>query len=143
MLLCTQLAPARHVAQVGEKISTRRGCPLSRLNSDFKVEIRFSARTPPLCEEEPGPGEAAPGPVAGPAGEHDASAKPAVPAAATTAGHDLRRLRQATRIPIRFLSPTIVLLIQSPPRRYPLHDKATIQFVAQGGREHGHVGCPA
>ena len=39
MLLCTQLAPARHVAQVGEKIKTRRGWPSSRLNSDFSVEI--------------------------------------------------------------------------------------------------------
>lgn len=39
MLLCTQLAPARHVIQVGENKSSKRGCPASRLNSDFNVEI--------------------------------------------------------------------------------------------------------
>src|SRR5262249_12500520 len=65
ILLCTQLAPARHVVQVGEKISTRRGCPLSRLNSDLSVEIPVSEITPPLREAEPGPGEAVPPPAAG------------------------------------------------------------------------------
>src|SRR5262249_57423899 len=55
MLLCTQLAPARHVVQVGEKIRTRRGCPSSRLNSDFSVEIWFSDMTPPLRAAAPWP----------------------------------------------------------------------------------------
>src|SRR5215471_6044175 len=63
MLLCTQLAPARHVVQVGEKISTRRGCPLSRLNSDLSVEIPVSETTPPLRAAVPGPGEAVPPPA--------------------------------------------------------------------------------
>jgi hypothetical protein len=48
MLLCTQLAPARHVIQVGENNSNRRGRPASRLNSDFNVEIRVSEMTRPL-----------------------------------------------------------------------------------------------
>src|SRR5262250_2960207 len=106
ILLCTQLAPARHVVQVGEKIRNRRGCPLSRLNSDLSVEIPVSEITPPLREAEPGPGEAVPPPAAGAADEHDARTRPAAPAAATTASRDLRRSRQATRIPIRLLSPT-------------------------------------
>src|SRR5215469_379597 len=62
--------------------------------------------TPPLRDETPAPGEAVPGPAAGAAGEHDAKTTPAPAAATTTADRDLRRLRQATRIPIRFLSPT-------------------------------------
>ena len=45
MLLCTQLAPARHVGQVGEKISTSRGWPSARLNSDLRVEMAFSEMT--------------------------------------------------------------------------------------------------
>jgi hypothetical protein len=48
MLLCTQLAPARHVIQVGESNSSNRGCPASRLNSDFNVEIVVSVVTLPL-----------------------------------------------------------------------------------------------
>jgi len=47
MLLCTQLAPARHVSQVGEKISTSRVWPSVRLNSDLRVEMAFSEMTPP------------------------------------------------------------------------------------------------
>jgi hypothetical protein len=47
MLLCTQLAPARHVSQVGEKISTSRVWPSARLNSDLRVEMAFSEMTPP------------------------------------------------------------------------------------------------
>ena len=105
MLLCTQLAPARHVGQVGEKISTRRGCPLSRLNSDFRVAILVSEMTPPLREAALLPGEVAPGPAAGDADVHDARTKPAA-AAATAADRDLNRSRQAMRIPIRFLSST-------------------------------------
>jgi len=49
MLLCTQLAPARHVIQVGENNSSSRGCPASRLNSDFNVEILVSVVTRLLC----------------------------------------------------------------------------------------------
>jgi hypothetical protein len=55
MLLCTQLAPARHVAQVGEKISTRRGCPLSRLNSDLRGPIVVSETTAPVRAPAAGP----------------------------------------------------------------------------------------
>src|SRR5262249_16408167 len=65
ILLCTQLAPARHVVQVGEKISTRRGCPLSRLNSDLSVEIPVSEITPPLPQAAPRPRRAAPASSAG------------------------------------------------------------------------------
>lgn len=42
MLFCTQLAPARHVIQVGEKMSTSRGWPPARLNSDRRAAILFS-----------------------------------------------------------------------------------------------------
>jgi hypothetical protein len=49
MLLCTQLAPARHVIQVGENNISRRGCPASRLKSDFNTEILVSEITLPLC----------------------------------------------------------------------------------------------
>lgn len=45
MLFCTQLAPARHVIQVGEKISTSRVWPSARLNSDLRVEMAFSEMT--------------------------------------------------------------------------------------------------
>ena len=93
MLLCTQLAPARHVVQVGEKISTRRGCPLSRLNRRFRVEIPVSETTPPLRE-------AAPGPAGAVADEQDARTKPAAAAAATTADRDLSRLYHATPIAV-------------------------------------------
>src|SRR5215472_6758078 len=48
MLLCTQLAPARHVPQVGDNKSSNRGCPASRLNSDFNVEILVREMTRPL-----------------------------------------------------------------------------------------------
>src|ERR1700751_2430832 len=84
MLLCTQLAPARQVVQVGEKISTRRGCPLSRLNSVLSVEIVVSEMRPRL-------GEAAPLPPAGAVGAHDANTKPVVAAATTIADRALRR----------------------------------------------------
>src|SRR5690242_7420565 len=117
MLLCTQLAPARQVIQVGEKISTRRGCPLSRLNSDFKVEIPVSEMTPPFREATPLSGEVVPGPAAGGADVHDARTKPAAAAATTAAARDLRRSGQATRIPIRFLSPATSMPPRSMPRR--------------------------
>src|SRR5262249_21949426 len=71
--------------QVGEKISTRRGCPLSRLNSDLSVEIPVSEITPPLREAEPGPGEAVPPPAAGAARRDHARTQPPPPAPATTA----------------------------------------------------------
>jgi hypothetical protein len=88
------------------------------LNSDLSVAISVSEITPPLCGEAPGPREAVlgpreavlgpreavPGPAAGVADEHDASIKPAAPVAVTTANRRLMRVRQATRIPIRFLS---------------------------------------
>src|SRR6516165_5049920 len=53
MLFCTQLAPARHVIQVGEKISTSRVWPSARLNSDLRVEIVFSEMTPTGREVSP------------------------------------------------------------------------------------------
>src|SRR5262249_27314536 len=95
MLLCTQLAPARPVAQVGEKIRTGRGCPLWGLTSDFSVEIWSGDMTPPLRA-------AAPWPAGGGACVHDARARLTAAAATTRAGHDLSRSRQATPIPIRF-----------------------------------------
>ena len=63
---------------MGERISTRRGCPLSRLNSVFSVEIEVSEMTLPLCDVVP-----APAPPAG--DEHDTRTRPAVAAAATAA----------------------------------------------------------
>src|SRR5262249_61642304 len=83
MLLCTQLAPARHVVQVGDKISTRRGCPLSRLNTDLSVDIPVSEMTPPVREAEPGPGEAVPPPAAGGGGRPRPPNKPPPPAPPT------------------------------------------------------------
>src|SRR5215831_11384898 len=47
MLFCTQLAPARHAIQVGEKISTSRVWPSAALNSDLRVEMALSEMTPP------------------------------------------------------------------------------------------------
>jgi hypothetical protein len=105
MLLCTQLAPARQVIQVGDKISTKRGCPLSRLNSDFRVAIPVSEMTPPLREATPLPGAVVPGPATGDADVHDTRTKPAAAAATTAADRDLRRPNQATRITIFFLLP--------------------------------------
>jgi hypothetical protein len=99
MLFCTQLAPARHVIQVGEKISTSRVCPSARLNSDLRVEMAFSAMTPPGREVVAGPAAAVDAPGAGVPGavdtedeEHEASTRPettAVTAAITArAGRD-------------------------------------------------------
>jgi len=87
MLLCTQLAPARHVAQVGEKI-----------NTDFKVEMSFSDMTLPLRD-------AAPGLAAGAADVHDARTTAAAITAAIQASRDLRPRRRATGIPTLFPSP--------------------------------------
>src|SRR5215467_9870383 len=150
MLLCTQLAPARQVAQVGEKISTRRGWPLSRLNSDLKVEIPVSDTTPPLRDAVPGPLDAAPGPLVGAPGEHDASTEPAATAAATAAARDVRRLRHANLIPVRSLWPAISMtppsmrsprrthyLYRALPGRDPLHDPShypTGSVRGAGGR---------
>src|SRR5690348_4534062 len=117
MLPCTQLAPARQVIQVGEKISTRRGCPLSRLNRVFRVVIPVSGMTPPFREAMPLPGEVAPGPEAGGADVHDARTNPAAAAATTAAARDLRRPGQATRIPALFLSPATSMTPPSTPRR--------------------------
>jgi len=79
------------------------------LNSDFKVEIPVSEMTPPLRE-------LALWPVAGALGEHDAKTKPAAAAATTMADRAPRRLRQATRIPVRFLSPATSMTPPSMPR---------------------------
>ena len=49
--------------------------------------------------------QAAPWPAGGAVGVHDARARLSAAAATTRAGHNLRRLRQATRIPIRFRTP--------------------------------------
>ena len=98
MLLCTQLAPARHVAQVGEKINTRRVSPSSLLNTDFKVEMSFSDMTLPLRD-------AAPGLAAGAADVHDARTTAAAITAAIQASRDLRPRRRATGIPTLFPSP--------------------------------------
>ena len=64
MLLCTQLAPARHVIQVGESNSSNRGCPASRLKSDFKVEIAVSEMTLPRAAVGAAGPEADPAPLA-------------------------------------------------------------------------------
>src|SRR5215469_14441630 len=45
ILLCTQLAPARHVGQVGEKMRISRVSPSSRLNCAFSVSMLFRAMT--------------------------------------------------------------------------------------------------
>ena len=55
MLLCTQLAPARHVGQVGEKIRISRGWPESWLNNVLRVVMRFSVMTLPGRETVPPP----------------------------------------------------------------------------------------
>ena len=83
---------------------------MSRLNSVLRVEIVVSEMTPPL-------GEAAPLPPAGAVGAHDVNAKPAVAAATTIADRALRRLRQATRIPVRFLSPATSMTASQVPLR--------------------------
>src|SRR5262249_58233884 len=99
MLLCTQLAPARHVVQVGDKISTRRGCPLSRLNTDLSVEIPVSEMTPPVREAEPGPGEAVPPPAAGAPPQPRPRTQPPPPAPAPTAPPPPPRPRPPTPPP--------------------------------------------
>src|SRR5215472_13546980 len=92
---------------------------------------------PPLCDGEPGPRDAVPGPAGGAADEHDASTRPAAPAATTAARRDLRRLRQPTRIPIRLLSLTtsMTLTVHGPPRapRCPARacpSRAAARFLA-------------
>jgi hypothetical protein len=109
MLFCTQLAPARHVIQVGEKISTSRVWPSARLNSDLRVEMAFSAMTPPGREAAAGraaaadvPGADVPGAVDPGDGEHETIRRPQTPAvtAATTAraGRDPLAFGRALRI---------------------------------------------
>jgi hypothetical protein len=87
MLFCTQLAPARHVIQVGEKISTSRVWPSARLNSDLRVEMAFSAMTPPGRDVAAGraagadvPDADAPGAVDAGDWEHETSRRPATTA---------------------------------------------------------------
>src|SRR5437773_2746547 len=94
MLFCTQLAPARHVTQVGEKISTSRVWPSARLNSDLRVEMESSAMTPPGREVAAGAAAAADAPGAADPGDwvQETSRRPeatAVTAAITArAGRD-------------------------------------------------------
>src|SRR5215472_7392929 len=99
MLLCTQLAPARHVGQVGEKIRIRRVRPSSRLNSDFSASILVSVMTLPL----PTLLDVAGVPLTAPDDAHEAS-KPG--RAASIAAASVRKSRRdepvrvATCIPI-------------------------------------------
>jgi hypothetical protein len=94
MLFCTQLAPARQVIQVGDKISTSLVWPSARLNSDLRVEMAFSEMTPLGREVAAGPavGADVPGAVDAGDGEHETSRRPqttAVAAAITErAGRD-------------------------------------------------------
>src|SRR6266516_2052555 len=95
MLFCTQLAPARHVIQVGEKISTSRVWPSARLNSDLRVEMALSEMTPPGWEAAPdrAAGADAPGAVDTGDVEHATIRRPET-AAATAA-----RASRASRDP--------------------------------------------
>src|SRR5215469_5041757 len=100
MLLCTQLAPARHVGQVGEKTRISRVCPSSRSNSAFSVSMLFSAMTlllPLLAAAAP--------PLAVPDAAHDArkpgsAAITAAAASARTSSDD-----RPVRLTIRILIP--------------------------------------
>jgi hypothetical protein len=56
---------------VGEKISTSRGRPSARLNSDLRVEMAFSAMTPPGCELPAGRAAGADAPGAVDAGDEE------------------------------------------------------------------------
>src|SRR5215469_5123050 len=78
MLFCTQLAPARQVIQVGEKISTSRVWPSARLNSDLSFEMAFSATTPPGREVAAGRAAAVDVPGGADAGgdEQETTARP-------------------------------------------------------------------
>jgi hypothetical protein len=106
MLFCTQLAPARHVIQVGEKISTSRVWPSARLNNDLRVEMAFSATTPPGREVAAGraaaadaPGAVVPGAVDRGEGEHETSRRPETTAVtAARAGRDPPALGHALPI---------------------------------------------
>jgi len=130
MLLCTQLAPARHVIQVGEKISTSRVWPLARLNSDLRVEMAFSEMTPPGRDVAPPGLEVAPAGAAGAGvpgavetedGEHETIMRPetttATAAIATRAGRDPPASRHA--LPIASLFPAQVQHGTGPARRAP------------------------
>jgi hypothetical protein len=104
MLLCTQLAPARQVVQVGEKINTSRVWPSARLNSDLRAEMAVSETM--ARELVPGRPAGAGVPAAVDAGdaEHEASTNPAPTAAtAARASRALAVFRQA--IPIASLFP--------------------------------------
>jgi len=81
MLLCTQLAPARHVGQVGENISTSRGWPSVRLNKARKVDIWFGAMTRPLVAPRPA-GAEAPGLLTAGCEVQDAASEPSTTAVA-------------------------------------------------------------
>jgi hypothetical protein len=133
MLFCTQLAPARHVIQVGEKISTSRVWPSARLNSDLRVEMAFSAMTPPGREvaagragavETPGadvPGAGVPGAVDAGDEEHETIRRPdtatITAVIAARAGRDPLALGHA--LPIAALFPAHVQHVTGPARRIP------------------------
>src|SRR5215469_5944865 len=98
MLLCTQLAPARHAGQVGEKMRISRVCTSSRLNSDFSVSILFSVTTLALLPAAPL--------LAVPEDAHEdrkpgSTASTAVAASARISRKDMP-VRLATRIPSLF-----------------------------------------
>ena len=98
MLLCTQLAPARHVGQVGEKMRISRACPSLRLNNDFSVPMLFSAKAPPW----PALLAVAAAPVPDDVQEASRPGSAAITAAASsdrTSRND-KPIRLATRIPI-------------------------------------------
>jgi hypothetical protein len=111
MLFCTQLAPARHVIQVGEKISTSRVWPSARLNSDLRAEMAFSEMTPPGWAVAPDRATGADVPGAGDTeegdteeGEHEATRRPET-AAAITARADRDPLAVGHALPIASLFP--------------------------------------
>src|SRR5262249_7454241 len=127
MLFSTQLAPARHVIQVGEKISTSRVWPSARLNSDLRVEMAFSEMTP-LGREVAPPGlEVAPDGAAGAGvpgavdtedGEQETSMRPETTTATDAgAGRDPAAFRHV--LPIASLFPAQVQHGTGPARRAP------------------------
>jgi len=113
---------------VGEKISTSRVWPSARLNSDLRVEMAFSAMTPPGREEAAGragavetPGADVPGAVDAGDEEHETIRRPDTAAItaviATRAGRDPLALGHA--LPIAALFPAHVQHVTGPARRIP------------------------
>src|SRR5215213_1529114 len=93
MLLRTQLAPTRHVPQVGEKIRRRRDLPASALKSFFSVSTLFRSVSAGLAADACSGGDA----LSEPPPPQPAAARTTMPARRVSAGRTRATLLEPPR----------------------------------------------